>query len=310
MSPAHEHRLRLATPRPFDLDLALRGHGWVALGPHRYDREAGTLVTSLDLAALDRPPGSGRSAAVVGVAVRQRGPDRLELRVRARRPLPRPELARVRAAIATSLALDRDLAGFWARCAEHPRLAWVAARGAGRLMRSPSVFEDLLKLLFTTNCAWSNTETMVARTIASLGRRDPSGAQAFPSAARCAAQSEQFWREEVRTGYRARHCQALAEGFASGQLRAEQFEDPELATAELRARLLALPGFGPYAAGQALRLLGRFDDLALDSWVRKRAAELHALAPGDDRAIERRYAEFDEFAGLALWMDVTADWHG
>jgi 3-methyladenine DNA glycosylase/8-oxoguanine DNA glycosylase len=302
----HQHRLRLRVPTPFDLDVVLRGHGWVALGPHRYDREAGVLATSLDLSSLPAQP---KTAPVVAIELRQGRAGALEVGVLARRPLTRAALEQVRRALITSLAIDRDLGQFWARCAATPRLRWVAERGAGRLMRSPTIFEDLLKLLMTTNCAWSNTKTMVARTIAGLGRRDPTGARAFPSAAACARVPEGFWRDEVRTGYRAAHCRAIAEGFAAGTLSAELFCDPELPTAELRERLLALPGFGPYAAGQALRLLGRFDDLALDSWVRKRAAELHGAEVSHDRAIASRYAEFAEFAGLALWMDVTAPWH-
>lgn len=303
---AHEHRLRLRVPTPFDLDVVLRGHGWVGLAPHRYERETKRLSTTLDLGSL---PGSRQTAPVVDLEARQRGPDRLEVRVSARRPLPRAALEQVRRALITSLAIDRELDHFWQRCAETPRLSWVAERGAGRLMRSPSFFEDLLKLLMTTNCAWSNTKTMVARTTERLGRPGPSGARAFPSAKLCAAQPEEFWRSEIRTGYRASHCHALAQGFASGSLTSEQFCDPDLTTDELRTRLLALPGFGPYAVGQALRLLGRFDDLALDSWVRKRAADLHGLAAGDDNAIAACYLDFGEFAGLALWMDVTADWH-
>jgi 3-methyladenine DNA glycosylase/8-oxoguanine DNA glycosylase len=303
---AHEHRLQVRVPTPFELDLVLRGHGWVALAPHRYDRVAGVLRTSIDLASLP----SAKSTQVVAIELRQRRPDRLDAKLIARRPLARPTLDRVREAIVTSLAIDRDLDPFWSRCAAVPRLAWVRQRGAGRLLRSPGLFEDLLKLLMTTNCAWSNTTSMVTHTVAKLGRPDPTGAQAFPTAAICAGQTEKFWRDEIRVGYRARHCQALAEGFATGTLRAAQFCDPALATDEVRTRLLALPGFGPYAAGQALRLLGRFDDLALDSWVRKRAADLHGLEPGDDKAIARRYhQEFSEFAGLALWMDVTAQWH-
>jgi 3-methyladenine DNA glycosylase/8-oxoguanine DNA glycosylase len=303
---AHQHHLRIRTPNPFELDVVLRGHGWVALAPHDYHREAGLLTTFLDLASL---PGQPKSAPVVTIEARQRKPERLDVRVIARRPLERAALEQVRAALITSLAIDRELERFWKRCAKTPRLRWVGKRGAGRLMRSPTLFEDLLKLLMTTNCAWSNTKSMVARTTETLGRRAPTGRPAFPSAATCAVQTEKFWREEVRVGYRAPHCRALAEGFASGSLTTEQFCDPELSTDELRARLLALPGFGPYAAGQALRLLGRYDDLALDSWVRKRAAELHGLPAGDDRAIARHYAEFEDFAGLALWMDVTAEWH-
>jgi 3-methyladenine DNA glycosylase/8-oxoguanine DNA glycosylase len=303
---AHEHSLRIRTPTPFELDVVLRGHGWVALAPHDYQREAGLLTTTLDLASL---PGQRKTAPVVAIEARQRKPERLDVRVTARRSLARAELELVRTALVTSLALDVELEPFWQRCAATTRLRWVGQRGAGRLMRSPTLFEDLLKLLMTTNCAWSNTKSMVARTTETLGRRAPNGRPAFPSAATCAGQTEQFWRDEVRVGYRAPHCRALAEGFASGSLSTEWFCDPNLTTDELRARLLALPGFGPYAAGQALRLLGRYDDLALDSWVRKRAAELHGLPSGDDRAIARHYDEFADFAGLALWMDVTAEWH-
>jgi N-glycosylase/DNA lyase len=301
------HRLSLQVARPFELDVALRGHGWVALAPHRYEREAGCLHTTLDLAAL----GSARRARgpVVDVQLRQSGPERLSLLVHARRPLPRAALDSIRAALRHSLALVLPLDVFWSRCAATPRLAWGPERGAGRLMRSPSLFEDLLKLLFTTNCARSNTTFWVERTTATLGRKGPSGARAFPSARACAEQDEPFWREQIRVGYRASHCRVLAERFASGELSDADFTDPELPTDALRKRLLALPGFGPYAAGQALRLLGRFDDLALDSWVRKRAAQLHALTPGDDAAIARCYAGFGRYAGLALWLDVTRAWH-
>lgn len=298
------HRLSLRPPTPFELDVAVRGHGWYDLAPHRYEREHARLLTTLDLAALGLPRGG-----VVDVEVTQPRADRLALKVHARAEVPRVGLDRVRSAIAHSLALDVSLEPFWRRCADHRRLGWVPARGAGRLMRSPTLFEDLLKLLMTTNCAWSNTTSMVSRTTAALGRRGPAGVQAFPSARTCARQDESFWRNEVRVGYRAAHCCTLSEGFASGRLNEDQFCDPELPTDELRRRLLALPGFGPYAAGQALRLLGRFDDLALDSWVRKRAAELHELPPGDDAAIARVYAPFDRHAGLALWLDITREWH-
>lgn len=283
--------------------MVLRGHGWVALAPHRHAREQGRLHTVLDLAAL----GASRGP-VVDVELRS-GSDGLLAHLHARRTLVRSELALARRALATSLALDRDLSAFWSQCRTRPRLRWVARLGAGRLQRSPALFEDLLKLLFTTNCTWANTVTMVRRTCDALGRRGPAGVPAFPSAKRCAREPESFWRDEVRAGYRASHCKAIAERFASGELGEAEFTGAELPTSELRRRLLALPGFGPYAAGQALRLLGRFDDLALDAWVRKRASELHALPLGDDRAIAARYAEFGQFAGLALWMDVTKPWH-
>lgn len=303
--PASEHRLKLGVPEPFELDVVLRGHGWVGLAPHRYERAQARLHTVIDLATLGVARGPVVDVDLRIGAGQTRG---LIARVQARRALERSELERVRRALATSLALDIDLAEFWTHCQQIDRLRWVPSLGAGRLLRSPVLFEDLIKLLFTTNCTWANTVSMVRRTCEALGRRGPAGVPGFPSVATCARQAESFWRDEVRAGYRAAHCKTISEGFASGRLSAEQFEDPELPTPELRRRLLALPGFGPYAAGQALRLLGRFDDLAIDAWVRKQASELHGLAP-DDRALARRYAEFGRFAGLALWMDVTKPWH-
>jgi N-glycosylase/DNA lyase len=208
------------------------------------------------------------------------------------------------------LRVDEDLSEFWRLCRAVPRLRWVARRRAGRLLRAPTLFEDLLKLLFTTNCAWSATRRMTDNLVGALGPATPSGHRAFPSPAACAAEPERFWRDVVRAGYRARACRSLARLFEDGAAARGELEDPAIPTDELRRRLRALPGFGPYAAGQALRLLGRYDDLALDSWCRTKLGRLQGRArPPADRAIERAYRPFGRFAGLALWMDLTADWH-
>ena len=69
-------------------------------------------------------------------------------------------------------------------------------------------------------------------------------------------------------------------------------------------------GFGPYAAEGLLRILGRHDYFALDSWVRQQYRRIY---PGPvkktDRAIARRYARYGAHRGLALWLDMTRHWH-
>ena len=55
------------------------------------------------------------------------------------------------------LRLDEDLSRFYAMVADDDQLAW-AKRGAGRMLRSPTVFEDVVKTVCTTNCAWSGTD--------------------------------------------------------------------------------------------------------------------------------------------------------
>jgi N-glycosylase/DNA lyase len=60
-----------------------------------------------------------------------------------------------------------------------------------------------------------------------------------------------------------------------------------------------------------MRLCGLYARLALDSWCRARlAAKAKRNLPPSDRTIERRYARWAPFQGLALWLDLTAEWHG
>ena len=54
---------------------------------------------------------------------------------------------------------------------------------------------------------------------------------------------------------------------------------------EAHRRLMAIKGIGPYAAGNLLKLLGHYDHLSLDSWVRPKFAAVHGLkkVPHDSR---------------------------
>ena len=64
--------------------------------------------------------------------------------------------------------VDEDLSALYAKLAEDPALSW-ASQGAGRWMRSQSVFEDVVKTICTTNCAWSATVRMVDALVTHLG---------------------------------------------------------------------------------------------------------------------------------------------
>lgn len=290
--------VRLAVAPPFDLRLCLHGHGWVALAPHVFDEATGTLRTVLLLGDL-----------AVDATLAQTAPDALRLQLAAARPLTAQHGSNAAAQIAHMLRLRDDLSTFHARCAAEPRLAWAARRGAGRLMRSATVFEDLMKLLFTTNTSWSGTEAMTRNLVAAAGTPAPSGNRAFPTPAQC-RRTPDFFRDVVRAGYRADAALRLANAFVSGELTDATFLGPQ-SSEQLWQRLLDLHGFGPYAAGQAMRLCGHYDRLALDSWCRARLAEMagRSKAPAD-RTVERRYAKWAPFQGLALWLDLTADWHG
>ena len=98
---------------------------------------------------------------------------------------------------------------------------------------------------------------------------------------------EDFYRDVARAGYRGAYLRKLADDVASGALDLEELNDPELPVDEVEARLLALPGVGPYAAAHVmLTSLGRYSRLVLDSWTRPTYAKLagRKTRGQDDRA--------------------------
>jgi len=203
-------------------------------------------------------------------------------------------------------SLDLDLDPFAAALAGEPLVTRALSRRGGRILRAPTLFEDAVKILFTTNCSWAATRGMVTRLIAEAGV----DARAFPSARRVARLTVRTLKKKVRCGYRAEALAQFARRLASGRLDLSAWERLDRPAEEIRAEILAERGFGPYAAEGLLRILGRHDFLALDSWTRQKYRQLHpGPARSTDRAIARRYARFGAFRGLALWLELTEDWH-
>ncbi|HET7808535.1 MAG TPA: hypothetical protein VFK71_08535, partial [Gaiellaceae bacterium] len=209
-------------------------------------------------------------------------------------------------AVRHMLRLDADLSAFYAVASADGDLTW-AASGAGRMMRSPTVFEDVVKTICTTNCTWSATVRMTTALVEHLGAEAPDGRRAFPVSAAMAEAGEGFYRDVVRAGYRGAYLRSLALSVAEGALDLEALNDPELPDAEVAERLLALPGCGPYATAHMMMLLGRYSRLILDSWTRPKYARLNGRKAAD-RTIERRFRRYGDYAGLAFWLYLTRDW--
>jgi len=199
------------------------------------------------------------------------------------------------------LRLDEDLSDFYVVAKSDPDLAW-ATRGAGRMLRSPTVFEDVVKTICTTNCTWSATVRMVSALVEHLG------IGAFPSPQAMAEVDESFYRDVARAGYRGAYLRSLALSVADGAIDLEKLNDPALSDEEVAARLLALPGVGPYATAHVMMLVGHYGCLILDSWTRPKYARLRRRKMVPDATIERRFRRYGRYAGLAFWLYLTRDW--
>jgi 3-methyladenine DNA glycosylase/8-oxoguanine DNA glycosylase len=202
------------------------------------------------------------------------------------------------------LQLDLDLSPFYALARDEPRLAHLEGGARGRILRSPTLFEDVVKTILTTNVAWSGTIRMAEGLVAGFG--DPLPAEptrhAFPTPERLAAADEAALRS-TGLGYRAPYVLELARSVSSGQVELEALKDAELPTAELRKRLLAIKGVGAYAAASLLMLLGHYDFVPVDSWAMKMVSRAwYGGEPVGRAEVEAAYERWGEWKGLAYWF--------
>jgi N-glycosylase/DNA lyase len=205
--------------------------------------------------------------------------------------------------------LDDDLNLFYQIISTEPEFAWIAEQGAGRLLRSPTVFEDLVKMICTTNCSWALTEKMVTSLVNELGTAADDGRKSFPTAEVMAQQSLEFYRDRMRSGYRAPYLNELAQRVASGELKVESWLSSNASLADLMKEMKSVKGVGNYAAENLLKLIGRYDGLALDSWTRAKFAQARNNGRvANDKKILRFYSRFNSWRGLVLWCDMTREW--
>ena len=123
-------------------------------------------------------------------------------------------------------------------------------------------------------------------------------------------QSEQWLRKEISCGYRAPYLLELCKNISSGKIELESLRTSKLPTEELYQKLRTIKGIGHYAAGNLLKLLGRYDYLGIDSWVRTQFFATHKKGRKvSDSTIEKHYQKYGKWRGLVCWMEATADWH-
>jgi N-glycosylase/DNA lyase len=285
----------LGVPRGFSFRHTVQSHGWYDLPPFEHSDGSSKLIY------VFAP--SGEDGAVTASVQPSRNKLNVELS-----SVPRNgEL--IEKGIRHMLRLDDDMREFYSTLKQDKRLAWVAEVNAGRLLRSSTVWEDLVKTICTTNCSWALTRKMVSNLVNKLGDAASDGRHAFPSPTAMAEQDEAFYRDEIRAGYRSPYFVELAESVASGKIDPGSWANSGMPTPELKKELKRVKGVGDYAAENLLKLLGRYDGLALDSWLRAKFYKTHNRGRKcADKKIDKFYSKFGRWKALALWCDMTESW--
>jgi 3-methyladenine DNA glycosylase/8-oxoguanine DNA glycosylase len=302
--------LNLPARKPFNFTSVVNSHGWRQLAPFSYDENTNVLGYTLQLAnghVVQLTMRDGKDAVIVDT-------DKLD----------RTERREVQDKVTWMFALDMNFSHFYAASRGEPKLARARKRALGRVLRSPTLFEDVIKTILTTNTLWTATKNMTRKLVDTFGAplllngrvvaleaprtlapHASAGVETktFPSPASIAASSPEYLKEAIRVGYRAPAIHQLAVRVASGEFDLESLKTSDLPTLELRKALMTINGVGPYAAANLLLILGRSDFIPIDSWALKLVS--HEWYRGKSitaKEVEKRFERWGEFKGLAFWF--------
>lgn len=286
-------------PKDFNFWPTVWASGWCALAPFSFDREKQTLTRVQRLA----------SGKVVKATTVQNRRGKLTLLAESHTVLDETDIEELKNVVKTCLRLDEEISSLYELLEEYPHFNWVKEVGAGRSVRSPTVFEDVVKTICSTNCSWALTRAVTCRLCSKLGERFSEEFFTFPTPQQMASKTEDFVKTEIKAGYRSPYLVELARKIVDGQLNVESWKNNPLDTAGLKLEIMKIKGVGNYAADNILKLLGRYDFLALDSWLRKRFAKIHKKGEtASDKEIEEFYTPFGNWKGLVFWLDMTQEY--
>ena len=268
-----------AVASTFNFPSTVVSHGWYLLAPFRWSR---------DEQILRRPEVLGGKA--VDLEISHDG-DALVVRGAPMTPELRAKLTRM-------FQLHLDLGDFIALARATETHAWVERAGFGRLLCGSTLFEDVVKIILTTNTMWKQTMRMCELLVEKCGRRTPSGFAAFPEPIDVTRFSAAEIQEDCRLGYRAKSIHTVAQTI--GDFRVEGNT-----TEEIFAGYKRLPGIGPYGAAHLLAMDGRHDFIAVDTEFRRFVrGRYHRGRAVSERTMLRHYARWGRWKYLAYWSEL------
>jgi len=291
---------RLSVKRPFSLFSTVVSHGWYQTLPFRWVAGDAALLRAealhdgrVMLLRVEEAKSMKRNHTDLAITISGEN---------ARDPGVALEMAR---RVSVMLHADEDLSGFYALCATVPDLAAARKLGAGRCMRAPTLWEDVIKTILGTNVTWRQAVTMINR-LAELGDPCPADPtlRAWPTPGQVARAKEKFLRDTVRAGYRAPYIMELAAAQKSGAIDLDTIDGAakKMTEQELFKALVALKGVGKSSAHFLMNLLGHYDHLPVDSATYAYAKrELFNGKRPTEKQIRRRFASYGKWQSLAYW---------
>ena len=291
----------IRTPSDFDLKRDVCSYGYFLLAPNFWNVREQSLSRVLDLP-------HGRTFVVVRQPLGVGKP----LRVACASPIERTDRASVESSLIRMLRLDEsaDVISDFHRLDPRRRIC-----GRGRIFRSPTLFEDVIKTVTSCNVTWPATVHMNRRMCETLGPKIQLApgiiAYGFPSPAKLSKTPASTLRARCRVGYRDRRIVELAGLFVKADtprgLPLRLLEDDGTTDQAVHDALIELPGIGPYAAANIMQLLGRYGRLPLDTESVRHGRTILGLDGSSKsvmKAVKAHFEPFGDQAFRAYWFEL------
>ncbi len=295
----------LKVPKGFSLKATVLSHGWHECAPMSWS-EGGRSFQLIERA--------GNSAIRLNVKESAKGRNgKLNVSIEGR-SVGEDVAGRMVARVRVTLGLDEDLSEFYALCKEHPALGVIPEIGGGRLIRSASMTENIIKALCATNVNWTQAVKMINR-IAQLGPHVPHfrSLNAWPTPAEVLRAGQRYLDEICRLGYRTQSLMKFCRDVDAGRFDPEklfaQAADASVSSDDLLVELRSIRGIGPSSAHYLLGFLGRHDRVSVDSATVAHVSQFHLKGRKPTaRHIDRIYSPFGRWRNLVYWCENWLTW--
>lgn len=213
------------------------------------------------------------------------------------------------------LSLDLDIKPMQKIARLDDRWQWLIDEKKGRFLRSPSVFEDCCKAIFTINIQWIRSVQMAEVATRKLGVstgaiHDGKAIRAFPTAARLGREDVDSLRKLLNCGFRAKFILSLCDVASDNPDLFFGDSWRNMTPDEFCREVGIVSGMGPMSIAYVSRLYGKTNSYHMDSWVVKRCAKLWGLSEKEvEKHVERRYREFGSWGPSVFWFELTRYWH-
>lgn len=300
----HSRTTHILIPKPFSLKATALSHGWHECSPMSWC-EAGECLQVIE--RIGNMP--VRLSMIQGTSNRSHVRVGLHVEAAALRPT---DVSLMRRRAAVILRRDLDLREFHALACSLPKLMPITRMGAGRILRTTSMTESIIKTQCAANVNWTQAVKMINR----IGQLGPCLAEfrslnAWPTPREILAAGEDYLQNVARVGYRAKFILEFCRSVTDGSFDADALDEFAAThpTDDVFAHLLTINGIGPAGASFLLSLLGHFGRMSIDSWTLTYVGRTYMNGRKPTvKQVEKIYKPYGEWRQLVWWFEQWLHW--